>query len=230
MPRFVNDPSTPWGGLEHGGDDRMALLANRRSVMTLFSGPLCIESHRARIVLAEKGIAHEVVVVQPDHLPEDLIEVNPYNDTPTLVDRDVALYNARVIMEYLDERFPHPPMMPVDPVARARIRLALYRIEHDWYSLVGDLCSRGEKKSGNARKELRDGLAASAELFGAKPFFLNDEFSLVDATLAPLLWRLPRWGVELPRQAKPVLAYAERLFAREAFRESLTESERDLEP
>ena len=206
----------------------MALIANKRSVMTLFSAPLCPESHRARIVLSEKGITHEVVDIDPNVIPEELAELNPYNSVPTLVDRDLVLYNARVIMEYLDERFPHPPLMPVDPVARARTRLGLYRIEHDWYGLIPDLEGKSDKKASAARKQLREELVASNELFAAAPFFLSEELTLADCSIAPLLWRLPSWGVELPAQAKAVTAYAERMFARESFRESLSEAESEL--
>jgi RNA polymerase-associated protein len=206
----------------------MALVANRRSVMTLFSSAACPESHRVRVVLAEKGITVEIQNVEGNHKPEDLIDLNPYNTVPTLVDRELALYDPRAIMEYLDERFPHPPLMPVDPVSRARSRLALYRIEKDWYELVPALESRGEKTAGKARKLLRDSLTAGAEVFAAKPYFLSDDFSLVDATIAPILWRLKRYKIDLPRQAKPIQQYAERLFERETFQASLSEVEREM--
>ncbi|UCC57223.1 MAG: glutathione S-transferase N-terminal domain-containing protein [Gammaproteobacteria bacterium] len=206
----------------------MALVANRRSVMTLFSSPICPESHRVRMVLAEKGITVEILDVDSHNKPEDLIDLNPYNTVPTLVDRELALYDPRAIMEYLDERFPHPPLMPVDPVSRARTRLALYRIEKDWYELVPALESRGEKTSSKARKLLRDSLTAGAEVFGAKPYFLSDEFSLVDATIVPILWRLKRYKIDLPRQAKPIQQYAERMFERESFQASMSEAEREM--
>jgi RNA polymerase-associated protein len=206
----------------------MALVANRRSVMTLFSSPSSPESHRVRVVLAEKGITVEIMDVDPGNKSEDLIDLNPYNTVPTLVDRELVLYDPRAIMEYLDERFPHPPLMPVDPVSRARTRLALYRIEKDWYELVPALESRGEKTSSKARKMLRDSLTASAEVFSARPFFLSDEFSLVDATIIPILWRLKHYRVDLPRQAKPVLQYAERMFQRESFQASLSEAEKEM--
>lgn len=207
----------------------MALVANRRSVMNLFSSASCPQSHRVRVVLAEKGITVEIVDVDTNHKPEDLLDLNPYNTVPTLVDRELVLYDPRAIMEYLDERFPHPPLMPVDPVSRARTRLALYRIEQDWYELVPQLESRGEKTASKARKILRDSLTSSAEVFAAKDFFLSDEFSLVDASVAPILWRLKHYGIELPRQAKPVMDYAERVFERETFQASLTEVEREMQ-
>lgn len=206
----------------------MALVANRRSVMSLFSSASCPQSHRVRVVLAEKGITVEIVEVDNNHKPEDLIDLNPYNTVPTLVDRELVLYDPRAIMEYLDERFPHPPLMPVDPVSRARTRLALYRIEHDWYDLTQALESRGEKTASKARKQLRDSLTSSAEVFAAKPFFLSDEFSLVDASILPILWRLQHYEVELPRQAKAVLDYANRMFERESFQASLSETEREM--
>ena len=206
----------------------MALVANRRSVMSLFSSASCPQSHRVRVVLAEKGITVEIVEVDNNHKPEDLIDLNPYNTVPTLVDRELVLYDPRAIMEYLDERFPHPPLMPVDPVSRARTRLALYRIEHDWYDLTQALESRGEKTASKARKQLRDSLTSSAEVFAAKPFFLSDEFSLVDASVLPILWRLQHYEVELPRQAKAVLDYANRMFERESFQASLSETEREM--
>ncbi len=206
----------------------MAVIANRRSVMTLFSDATCPQSHRVRMVLAEKGITVEIVNIDPDNLPEDLIDLNPYQSVPTLVDRELVLYDPQVITEYLDERFPHPPLMPVDPVSRARSRLALYRINKDWYSLIGDLESAVEKTAAKARKTLRDSLAASVEVFGAKPFFLSDEFSLVDASIAPILWRLEHYRIELPAQAKPVLDYAARMFERDSFQASLTEAEKEM--
>jgi len=205
----------------------MAVISNRRSVMTLFSDASCPQSHRVRMVLAEKGITVEIVNIDPDNLPEDLIDLNPYQSVPTLMDRELVLYDPQVIVEYLDERFPHPPLMPVDPVSRARSRLALHRIEKDWYTLLTDM-ERGEKTAAKARKALRDSLASSAEVFAAKPFFLSDDFSLVDASLAPIMWRLKHYRIELPAQAKPVIDYAERLFARESFQDSLTETEREM--
>ncbi len=207
----------------------MAVVANRRSVMTLFTRPDSAESHRVRLVLAEKGIASiEMVEVKADAPSEDLLDLNPYQTVPTLVDRELVLYEPRIIIEYLDERFPHPPLMPVDPVSRARFRLALYRVETDLYAQLPALEEGTPSKVRKARKILRENLTASAEVFAARPFFLSDEFSLVDCTLAPILWRLPHYGVELPRQAAPVREYAERLFEREAFQKSLSDQERDM--
>ncbi len=196
--------------------------------MTLFSDALCPHSHRTRIVLAEKDVTVEVVYIDPDYKPEDLADINPYNSVPTLVDRDLVLYDARVIMEYIDERFPHPPLMAVDPVSRAKLRLALYHIERDWYGLVPDLTSNDNKKVAAARKILRESLLSSIELFKAKPFFLSDEFSLVDCTIAPILWRLLSFGIQLPPEARSIMRYADRLFVRPSFRESLSEAELEL--
>lgn len=207
----------------------MTLVSSRRSVMTLFSSALDPFSHRTRMVLAEKGINIDIVNVEPGALPEDLLDLNPYHSVPTLVDRDLVLYDSRVIIEYLDERFPHPPLMPVDPVTRAQFRLALYRIERDWYGLAQQIEQEPDKKQGlRLRKILRDQVLASSEVFKAKPFFLSDEFSLVDATIAPILWRLPYFGIDLPPQAQAVTRYANHVFSRSSFRESLSENEQEM--
>jgi len=196
--------------------------------MTLFSSPDSVYSHRARIVLAEKDIQAVIQQINGGQEAEDLYDLNPYGSLPTLVDRDLALYDSRVIVEYLDERFPHPPMMPVDPVSRAHARLALYRVETDWYTLLGDLETGEKSRRDKARTALRDSISAAADVFAARPFFLSEEFSMADAWIAPILWRLPHWGVKLPKQAAAVEAYAERIFAREGFRRSLSEDERAL--
>ena len=179
--------------------------------MTLFSAPDDPWSHRTRIVLAEKGISIDIVSVEPGRFPEDLLDLNPYHSVPTLVDRDLVLYDSRVIIEYLDERFPHPPLMPVDPVTRAQFRLALYRIERDWYGLAQQIDQEPDKKQTvkTASKILRDTILQSTDLFKVKPFFLSDEFSLVDATIAPILWRLPHYEIDLPPQAQPIEKYAQ---------------------
>jgi RNA polymerase-associated protein len=196
--------------------------------MNLYSTTKSIECHRTRIVLAEKEIIHETLEVDARKLPEDLIDLNPYCSVPTLVDRDLVLYNSRVIMEYLEERFPHPPLMPVGPVARAQTRLALHRVETDWFPLADIIETKGEKAVTKARKELTESIAATADVFSAMPFFLSECFTLVDATIAPILWRLPHYGIELPKAAKSVQSYADRMFEREGFQVSLTEAEREL--
>jgi len=207
----------------------MAVIANRRSVMTLFSRPTYIHSHRTRLVLAEKNINIEISSILGPDLPEDLMDLNPYHTVPTLVDRDLTLYDSRVIIEYLDERFPHPPLMPVDPVMRAQFRLALFRIESDWYSLAEESETTGDGKlSSKSRKLLRESILQSIELFGARTYFLSDEFSLVDASIAPILWRLPVYGIELGSQAEPIEAYMARVFARQSFQLSLTELEQEM--
>jgi RNA polymerase-associated protein len=197
--------------------------------MTLFSHPNDPWSHRTRIVLAEKGIAIDVISVEPGKYPEDLLDLNPYHSVPTLVDRDLVLYDSRVIIEYLDERFPHPPLMPVDPVSRAQFRLALHRVERDWYGAIDQIESEPDpKQSARLKKQLQDTVLQSADLFKIKPFFLSDEFSLVDATIAPVLWRLPRYAIEMPAQASSILKYAEFIFSRPTFRDSLSEAEQEM--
>ncbi len=204
----------------------MTLL--RRSVMNLYSGPLDIYSHQVRIVLAEKGVSVAVLTVDTNHPCEDLIELNPYNSLPTLVDRDLVLYQPSIIMEYLDERFPHPPLLPVYPVARAKSRLMIYRIERDWYTLLPKIESSDKAVSRAAIEELKSGLLALSPVFDEMPYFLSDEFTLVDCCLAPLLWRLPTYGIELPRTAKAIHKYMDRVFKRDSFQASLTESECEI--
>ncbi len=204
----------------------MAVVANRKSVMNLFTGATDIHSHRVRIVLAEKGINFEFIIVDLAHPPEDLMELNPYGSVPTLVDRDLVLYNAQVIMEYLDERFPHPPLMPVDPVSRAQSRMTLHRIQRDWDTLVESFQKGRDKEK--AAKELSDSITVIAPIFEQKNYFMSDEFSLLDCAIAPILWRLPVYGISLPASAKAVEVYTERLFAMESFQSSLTEKEREM--
>jgi RNA polymerase-associated protein len=197
--------------------------------MTLFSAPDEPHSHRTRIVLAEKGVEIDIIDVVPGRYPEDLLDLNPYHSLPTLVDRDLVLYDSRVIIEYLDERFPHPPLMPIDPVTRAQFRVALYRVERDWYGLAQDIeLDRESKTAAHSRKILCEAICASAEVFKAKPFFLSDEFSLVDASIAPILWRLPYYGIELPPPAQPILKYMNSIFARSTFRSCLSVAEREM--
>lgn len=207
----------------------MAVAANKRSVMTLFSGPTDIFSHQVRIVLAEKGVSVEIEHVDLDHPPQDLIDLNPYLSVPTLVDRDLTLYDPRIIMEYLDERFPHPPLMPVYPVARGNSRLLMHRIEKDWYSLMNVIEKGTAQEAQAARKRLAEELIATSHVFNVMSFFMSDEFSLVDCYLAPLLWRLPVLGVELNMgQSMPLQMYMQRIFARDAFLASMTEAEREM--
>lgn len=209
----------------------MEVSPPRRSAMTLYSDPRDHYSHRVRLVLAEKGIAMDVVDVNPNRLPRRLADVNPDNTVPTLVDRDLALYRSEVIMEYLDERFPHPPLLPVYPVARAHSRLLMYRIETDWSTHMNVLSSGkgGARVQDKAHVALRESVVAAAPAFGEKPYFLNDEFSLVDCCVAPVLWRLEHFGIDLPeRQTRALVRYMQKIFARQSFRDSLTELEVEM--
>lgn len=203
-------------------------LARGRSVMALFSSPNDINSHRVRFVLAEKGINVEIVDVDPTNPPEDLIDLNPYQTIPTLVDRDVVLYDSGVIAEYLDERYPHPPLMPVDPVSRSRLRLALYRLMRDWYRVVPNLESALKKESEPARKRVQDELIGANEVFALATHFLSEELTLVDCALGPFMWRLERYGISVPSSGRAIHAYCKRIFSRTSFQESLTEAERDM--
>ncbi|MCB1699317.1 MAG: stringent starvation protein A [Pseudomonadales bacterium] len=203
----------------------------KRSSMTFFSDNTSQYSHRVRIVLAEKGVTVDLIEVDAAHPPAELADLNPYNSLPTLVDRELVLYESKVMMEYLDERFPHPPLLPVYPVARAESRLYIHRIEKDWCSLVDSIQhSRSDNVVKKATKELRESIMGIAPIFAEKPFFMSDEFTLVDCCLAPILWRLPALGIDIRsgKQSKPLLAYMDSLFSRESFQESLTEQERDM--
>ena len=204
----------------------MAQMANKRLAMTLYSSDTDPYCHMVRIVLAEKGINYESFDVDLNDTPEDLKDLNPYNEVPTLVDRDLVLYGHQVIMEYLDERFPHPPLMPVDPVSRARNRLMLKRIERDWYTLSNNIANDVDVET--SRKALRDSLLTVAPIFEQKPYFMSDEFTVMDCAIAPLLWRLQHYGVELPSSAKALVTYAASVFDRAAFKESLTEAEKEM--
>jgi RNA polymerase-associated protein len=206
----------------------MAVVSNKRSLMTLFSDPRSAYSHRTRLALAEKSIPVEILDVDPLELPDELVDFNPHGTLPILMDRDLKLCESRIIMEYLDERFPHPPLMPVDPVSRAQSRLYLHRVDQDWYRPM-DLILSGEAQSAaGARTKLQESLLIATPIFEAKAFFMSDELSLVDCAVAPLLWRLPLLGIELPPQAKAIKQYAARMFLREAFRRSLSDFEEEM--
>lgn len=206
----------------------MALPANKRSVMSLYSGSLDPYSHHVRLVLSEKGINVDVIEVNSDDLPEELLHLNPYGTVPTMIDRDLVLYEPNIIVEYLDERFPHPPLLPVYPVARAKSRQMIHRIERDWYSLMRQVERGSEKEAKAARKQLQDSLISLAPLFHGKPYFLSDELTLVDCYVAPILWRLPKLGIELPASAKAIKHYAERIFKRPTFKASLSDAESEI--
>jgi RNA polymerase-associated protein len=203
----------------------MAIIA-KRTIMSLYSDSDDIYSHQVRIVLAEKGVNVDILAAKAGDAPSDLLSVNPYGTVPTLIDRELVLYEARIIMEYLDERFPHPPLLPVYPVARAETRKMMHRIEKDWYSLMRDIHARNDMAS--SRQTLFESLTSLEPIFADKPYFLSDEFSLLDCALAPLLWRLPQLGIEISTELKGLNAYMQRVFKRDSFQTSLTEAERQL--
>ncbi len=207
----------------------MAVSPRLRNTLTLFSARDCVLSHRVRLVLAAKGVNYDLVPVDPAHPPEDLIDLNPYHSVPTLVERELVLYSASVVTEYLDERYPHPPLMPIDPLSRARLRLAMLRLEHEWVPHVQAAQQAVSKaQADNARKQLRDLVLASLPLFKASKFFLNPEMSLADCAMAPIIWRLPALGIVLPKEAKPIEDYGMRIFRNPGFLRSLTPEEKNL--
>ena len=206
-------------------------VVTKRSSMTFFSDSNCHYCHRVRIVLEEKGVSADVVESDSSNPPIEVREINPYSSLPTLIDRDLILYESKVIMEYLDERFPHPPLLPVYPVARAESRLFIYRIERDWSTLVDSIFnSRSENVVKKAVKELREGVLAISPIFSETPYFMSEEFTLVDCCLAPILWRLPHLGIDIKptKQSKPLFEYMERLFSRESFIQALSEQESEM--
>jgi RNA polymerase-associated protein len=203
----------------------MAIIT-KRTIMSLYSSQDDIYSHQVRIVLAEKGVNVEILPANKNEPPNSLLEINPYGTLPTLIDRDLVLYDARIIIEYLDDRFPHPPLLPVYPVARAESRKMMYRIERDWYSLLHAIIENPADES--AKNILQDSLTNIEPIFSDKNFFLSEEFSLLDCTLGPLLWRLPSLGVTISSDAVGLHAYMARLFSRPSFQESLTSAERQL--
>lgn len=205
----------------------MATMA-KRTVMTLYSDPMDMYSHQVRIVLAEKEVSVEILDLSSKDAAQVLNGINPYNETPTLIDKDLVLYDTQVIVEYLEERFPHPPLLPVYPVLRAQSRKMIYRIQRDWYSLAKVILTGAPKEAEAARKNLLMSLTNLAPVFADKAYFFSEEFSLVDCTLAPLLWRLPLFGIELPAKAKAVQRYAETIFKRDTFQMSLTDMEREV--
>lgn len=207
----------------------MTAVAKRRSTMALYSRDRDIHCHRVRFVLAEKGINVEIIdVSNNESAAADLAELNPYNETPTLVDRDLLLHDAGVINDFLDERYPHPPLMPVDPVLRARLRLIHHRVLRDWFPLVEEIENANGANVDHAKQQLKESIVAANDLFKQADFLMSDELSLVDCTLAPLFWRLPVYGIDLGKAGTSVQAYVQRLFSRPSFKTSLTRAEREM--
>ena len=198
-------------------------------MMGLFSGNTCIRSHQVRFVLREKGITTDIQNVDGKKVPEDLIALNPYASIPTLTDRELVIYDSRVIIEYLDERYPHPPLMPVSPVDRAKIRLALVSLEADIVSTAIELdAALGSRNENSLRKKLKSMLNSSLDLFSVNKYFLNDELTVIDCVLAPILWRLEYFGISLGKEHKAITDYMERVFSRETFQNSLSEDEEEM--
>ena len=207
----------------------MTNVSNRRSMMGLFSGNTCIRSHQVRFVLREKGITTDIQNVDGKKVPEDLIALNPYASIPTLTDRELVIYDSGVIIEYLDERYPHPPLMPVSPVDRAKVRLVLVSLEADIVSTAIELdAALGSRNENSLRKKLKSMLNASLDLFSSNKYFLNDELTVIDCVLAPILWRLEYFGISLGKEQKAITDYMERVFSRETFQNSLSEDEEEM--
>lgn len=208
--RVVRDSEYPWGNT---------------TMMNLYSGTTDPFSHRCRIVLFEKGMDFQVIDVDLFNKPEDIAVINPYNRVPVLVDRDLVLYESNIINEYIDERFPHPQLMPPDPIMRARARQLLHTFELELFSHIEAL-EKNPKGTDKERAHVRDQLTQLAPMFAKQKFLLGDEFSMLDVAIAPLLWRLDHYGIELPRSAAPLMKYAERIFSRQGFIDAMTPSEK----
>lgn len=199
-----------------------------RTTLALFSGMDDIDSHRTRLILAVKEVAYDLIITDMPKPSDNLVTLNTDRPIPNLVDRDFSLVDVNVISEYLDERYPHPPLLPVEPLGRARIRLGIKRIESDWLPLVATIHNGAKSVAETARQSLIEGLLASLPIFKASRFFLNPQMSLADIALAPLLWRLTTLGVSLPREAAPIIDYGNRIFQDPVFKKSLTESEKNM--
>lgn len=197
-------------------------------MMILYSGTVDPYSHRCRIVLYEKGMDFQVNDVDLTNKPEDLAIINPYNTVPVLVERDLVLEQANIINEYIDERFPHPQLMPADPVMRGRARLFLHNFEKELFDHIPAIESADEVVATKARNTVRDNLTMLIPILTRQQYLMGDDFSMLDVSVAPLLWRLGHYGIELPNQAAPLLKYAERLFSRPAFIEAMTPSEKAM--
>ena len=208
--RVVRDSEYPWGNT---------------TMMNLYSGTTDPFSHRCRIVLFEKGMDFQVIDVDLFNKPEDIAVINPYNRVPVLVDRDLVLYESNIINEYIDERFPHPQLMPADPIMRARARQLLHTFELELFAHI-DALEKNPKGADKERAHVRDQLTQLAPMFAKQKFLLGDDFSMLDVAIAPLLWRLDHYGIELPRSAAPLMKYAERIFSRQGFIDAMTPSEK----
>ena len=205
---------------------------SKRTSMALFSDQKDHYCQRVRIVLEEKGVSSEIIEIDKDDLSGEVLEASPYGTLPVLVDRDVSLYNANILMEYLDERFPHPPLLPVYPVARANIRLYIERVDNDWCSLFDKLINNNLKDSEKkkVKKDLKSLILSLTPIFKEKPYFMSDEFTLADCCVAPILWRLPLFNIDIPKNTKykPIHEYMKRVFTKPCFLNSLSEFEREI--
>ena len=206
----------------------MATVNNKRSVMTLYADQRDLEGHSVRLVLMEKDISVEIIYVDDENKPEDLNTLNPYGKLLTLIDRDLVLYDSQIMMEYLDERYPHPPLMPVDPVARAANRQLRYRISRDLFSLAANVDNANKAESEKCKKLLKDNLLVLVPIFDQFKYFMSDDFSLVDLCMSTILWRLEYWDIRLGTAGRAISKYGESMFERDSFKGSLSEFEREI--
>lgn len=204
----------------------------QRTSMALYSDPNSHYSHRVRIVLQEKGLSTEIIDMTQENMHSDLLEINPNAEIPVLIDRDICLYDSLVLMEYLEERFPHPPLMPVYPVIKARSRLFILRIEQEWSKDLDYLALNPKpgSKTQKSKKDLKSNILSASPIFNEHPYFMSEDFSLIDCCVAPILWRLPALGIDISKdkKAKPIYQYMERVFSRDSFKASISEVEQEM--
>ncbi len=206
----------------------MSIDVAKKSAMSLHTDVNSISSHSLRILLRDKDVECDMRYVNSNERREALYELNPYGETPVLIDREMVLYEFYPVVEYLDERFPHPPLLPADPIGRGKARLVISRMNRDWMIDVDKAIAADEPLSDELKQSIIDGLTALSPLFNHQLYFTGDDYTLVDVMIAPLLWRLKSLGIQLPEKAKPILDYADRLFAREQFEMSLSQQEMEL--
>ncbi len=206
----------------------MSIDVAKKSAMTLHSDVNSISSHCLRILLRDKDVDCDMRYVNSAEREQVVAELNPYAETPVLIDREMVLYEFYPVVEYLDERFPHPPLLPADPIGRGKARLTIARMKRDWIDHVDAASEDGKELTKEQRQSIRDGLTSLSPLFNHQPYFTGEDYTLVDVIIAPLLWRLKSLGIELPEKAQPIKDYASRLFAREQFQMSLSQQEMEL--
>lgn len=198
--------------------------------MTLYTNGLNDPySHVVKIVLAEKCLDFEEQLIQ-DNI-KTLKKLNPYCYTPTFIDRDLVLYKAEIITEYIDERFPHPPLMPVNPILKGKTRLLIYRINKDWFKTLNYILNLKYDLSDNLetyKKNLLSQIEGAKLLFKEMPYFLSENFSLIDCWISTLLWYLQEIDKDFIEKEKLIYDYSRKIFARNSFQKVLNKKPKQI--